>query len=121
MKKIIYIFAIIILSACTINSNVIKEPYSEIELYFCPEDFCLERILTLVDESVDIKCAFYDLDIPILIEKLQENKTENKKEITNMKRKLTVQKKEVAKMETAYESDDVESAEEFLRKFSKSK
>ena len=38
-----------------------------------------------------------------------------------MKRKLTVQKKEVAKMETAYESDDVDSAEEFLRKFSKSK
>ena len=46
---------------------------------------------------------------------------ENKKEISNMKRKLTVHKKEVAKMETAYESDDVESAEEFLRKFSKSK
>ena len=55
------------------------------------------------------------------IEKLQENKTENKTEITNMKRKLTVHKKEVAKMETAYESDVVESAEEFLRKFSKSK
>ena len=55
------------------------------------------------------------------IEKLQENKTENKKEITNMKRKLTIHKKEVKKMETAYESDDVESAEEFLRKFSKSK
>ena len=55
------------------------------------------------------------------IEKLQENKTKNKKEITNMKRKLTIHKKEVAKMETAYESDDVESAEEFLRKFSKSK
>ena len=55
------------------------------------------------------------------IEKLQENKTENKKEITNMKRKLTIHKKQVKKMETAYESDDVESAEEFLRKFSKSK
>jgi predicted nucleic acid-binding Zn-ribbon protein len=55
------------------------------------------------------------------IEKLQVHKNKNKKEITNMKRKLTVQKKEVAKMETAYESDDVESAEEFLRKFSKSK
>ena len=55
------------------------------------------------------------------IEKLQENKTKNKKEITNQKRKLTIHKKKVAKMETAYESDDVESAEEFLRKFSKSK
>jgi len=55
------------------------------------------------------------------IEKLQENKTENKKEITNLKRKLTRSKNEVKKMETAYESDDIESAEEFLRKFSKSK
>ena len=55
------------------------------------------------------------------IVKLQENKTKNKKEITNQKRKLTIHKKKAAKMETAYESDDVESAEEFLRKFSKSK
>ena len=55
------------------------------------------------------------------IKVLQENKTKNKKEITNLKRKLTRSKNEVKKMETAYESDDVESAEEFLRKFSKSK
>ena len=55
------------------------------------------------------------------LEKLQVHKNKNKKEITNMKRKLTVHKKEVAKMETAYESDDVDSAEEFLRKFSESK
>ena len=45
----------------------------------------------------------------------------NQKEITNLKRKLTITKKEVAKMETAYENDDVEDAAEFLRKFSKSK
>ena len=55
------------------------------------------------------------------IEKLQVHKNKNKKEITNQKRKLTIHKKKVAKMEIAYESDDVESAEEFLRKFSKSK
>ena len=55
------------------------------------------------------------------IEKLQVHKNKNKKEITNLKRKLTIHKKEVEKMETAYESDDVESAEAFLRKFSKSK
>ncbi len=55
------------------------------------------------------------------IEKLQVNKNKNKKEITNLKRKLTITKKEVAKMETAYENDDVEDAADFLRKFSKSK
>ena len=46
---------------------------------------------------------------------------QNKKEITNMKRKLTIHKKEVEKMETAYKNDDVEDAADFLRKFSKSK
>ena len=55
------------------------------------------------------------------IEKLQVNKNKNKKEITNLKRKLTRTKNEVAKMETAYEKDDVEDAADFLRKFSKSK
>ena len=55
------------------------------------------------------------------VKKLQVHKNKNKKEITNQKRKLTIHKKKVAKMEIAYESDDVESAEEFLRKFSKSK
>ncbi len=44
-----------------------------------------------------------------------------KKEKKNMKRKFTIQKKEVEKMETAYENDDVEDAADFLRKFSKSK
>jgi len=34
---------------------------------------------------------------------------------------LTRTKNEVAKMETAYEKDDVEDAADFLRKFSKSK
>ena len=55
------------------------------------------------------------------IEKLQVHKNKNKKQITNAKRKLTRTQNEIKKMETAYESDDVESAEEFLRKFSKSK
>ena len=55
------------------------------------------------------------------LEKLQVHKNKNKKEITNQKRKLTIHKKKVAKMEIAYESDDVEDAAEFLRKFSKSK
>ena len=53
---------------------------------------------------------------PIPIKELEKNLI-----ITNQKRKLTIHKKKVAKMETAYESDYVESAEEFLSKFSNSK
>ena len=55
------------------------------------------------------------------VKKLQVHKNKNKKQITNAKRKLTRTKNEVAKMETAYEKDDVEDAADFLRKFSKSK
>ena len=55
------------------------------------------------------------------VEKLQENKTKNKKEITNLKRKLTRTKNEVKKMEVTFEKDDVDDAAAFLRKFSKSK
>ena len=55
------------------------------------------------------------------IEKLQVHKNKNKKEITNAKRKLTRTQNEIKKMETAYESDEVEDAADFLRKFSKSK
>ena len=55
------------------------------------------------------------------VKKLQVHKNKNKKEITNLKRKLTRTKNEVKKMEVTYENDDVEDAADFLRKFSKSK
>jgi phage terminase Nu1 subunit (DNA packaging protein) len=45
----------------------------------------------------------------------------NKKEITTAKRKLTNSKKKTQKMEKAYEEDDVESAEDFLKNFAKNK
>ena len=48
-------------------------------------------------------------------------KKASKKEIGNMKRKLTISKKKTEKMQEAYDNDEVESAEEFLRKFAKSK
>ena len=55
------------------------------------------------------------------IQVLQKNKVKNKKKITSAKRKLTRSKNEVKKMEKAYEEDDVESAEDFLKKFAKKK
>jgi predicted Zn-dependent peptidase len=52
---------------------------------------------------------------------LEEAKTASKKEVSNLKRKLTKTKKKTEQMEEAYENDEVESAEEFLRKFAKNK
>ena len=55
------------------------------------------------------------------IKELEEAKTASKKEVGSLKRKLTNSKKKTEQMEEAYENDEVESAEEFLRKFAKNK
>ena len=55
------------------------------------------------------------------IKELETAKKASKREIGNIKRKLTISKKKTKKMEEVYENDEVESAEEFLRKFAKSK
>ena len=55
------------------------------------------------------------------IKELEEAKSASKKEVGNLKRKLTISKKKTEKMQEAYDNDEVESAEEFLRKFAKSK
>ena len=53
------------------------------------------------------------------IEKLQDDKQANKKDITNLKKNLIRTKNEIKKMEKAFEEDEVEDAAEFLRKFVK--
>ena len=55
------------------------------------------------------------------IKELATAKKSSKREIGNMKRKLTNSKKKTHKIQEAYDNDEVESAEEFLRKFAKSK
>ena len=55
------------------------------------------------------------------IKELETAKSASKKEIGNMKRKLTNSKKKTKKMQEVYDNDEVESAEDFLRKFAKSK
>ena len=55
------------------------------------------------------------------IKELEEAKTASKKEVGNLKRKLTNSKKKTEQMEVAYENDEVESAEDFLRQFAKNK
>ena len=51
--------------------------------------------------------------------KEEKNKTTSKKEVGNLKRKLTNSKKKTQKMQEAYDNDEVESAEDFLRQFAK--
>ena len=55
------------------------------------------------------------------IKELETAKKSSKREIGNMKRKLTNSKKKTQKMQEAYDNDEVESAEDFLRNFAKNK
>jgi len=55
------------------------------------------------------------------IKVLEEKKTVSKKEVGKLKRKLTTSKKKTEKMQEAYDNDEVESAEDFLRQFAKNK
>ena len=55
------------------------------------------------------------------IKELETAKKASKREIGNMKRKLTISKKKTQKMQEAYDNDEVESAEDFLRNFAKNK
>ena len=55
------------------------------------------------------------------IKELETAKTSSKKEVGNLKRKLTNSKKKTKKMQEVYDNDEVESAEDFLRKFAKNK
>ena len=55
------------------------------------------------------------------IEKFEKDKSVTKKEVGNLKRKLTISKKKTKKMQEAYDNDEVESAEDFLKKFIQNK
>ena len=50
---------------------------------------------------------------------LEENKQSSKKEIGNLKRKLTNTKKNTQKMEKAFTEDNADEAIDFLKKFAK--
>ncbi len=58
------------------TANAVKEPYSRLDVYFCPVDMCKDELLSLIDASTDIKCAFYELNLPDLISALKKKNAE---------------------------------------------
>lgn len=64
------------LTSCSLSEDKIYEADIEIDVHFCPQDRCMEKIIELIDKAQEIKCAFYDLDLPALIEKLKEKNAE---------------------------------------------
>lgn len=91
MKKILLIILILIItlfiSSCTIQEqkqligNIIKEIQiietgPEPTIVFCPKENCTKTFLDLIQESDEIKCVLYDLDIPVIIDALVDKNAE---------------------------------------------
>ena len=49
-----------------------KETSTPLEVYFCPEDECEEHLIDVIKNANTVHCAFYDLDLDDLINKLKE-------------------------------------------------
>jgi len=60
MKKILLL---LMLTGCAQELNI--------EAYFCPQDGCMDVFIQNIEGSSEVKCAFYDLELPELIAALK--------------------------------------------------
>lgn len=51
--------------------NIVREDIT-VRSYFCPQEHCQEKIISLINSSTDIKCAFYQLNLPEMIDMLRQ-------------------------------------------------
>ena len=49
-----------------------RETSIPLQVYFCPEDECEEHLIDVIKNANTVHCAFYDLDLDDLINKLKE-------------------------------------------------
>ena len=75
--------------------------------------------LKIIANSVIKENKKEEKKVEVEIKKLEKDKVVSKKEIGNLKRKLTNSKKKTKKMQEVVDNDDIESAEDFLKKFKK--
>lgn len=81
---IILLIFVLLLSGCveeSTNEIIKQEPPRETsqstEVYFCPQDECGEHLSNLLQNANNsIHCAFYDLDLPEIIDLLEEKQNE---------------------------------------------
>ena len=58
------------LTACTVTANVVREFSDPTEVYFCPQEDCKGIYLQQLHSAQKIHCAVYDIDIPEVIDEL---------------------------------------------------
>jgi len=71
---ILIIVAIMLIGIIVVSpgeETVLSEAGS-IDAYFCPRERCMEVLLPLIDSAGEIKCAFYELNLPEIESMLRE-------------------------------------------------
>ncbi len=87
MKRILFLFILVLISGCEITSNLIKEVEEisekkivesnsrEIEVYFCPKDECEKELVDFINSAnKSVHCGLFDLRLEGVISVL-ENKS----------------------------------------------
>jgi phosphatidylserine/phosphatidylglycerophosphate/cardiolipin synthase-like enzyme len=87
-KAVFAIIILLFLTACTPNqakiTTAVKETNGSIEVYFCPRDNCSQQLISLINSAnSSVQCAFYELELPEVIDAL---KNKNAEIITNIDR-----------------------------------
>ena len=71
------IIVILFLSACSTGKGIVSDrsvqDHGTIEIYFCPQEHCEEALVSFLDAAqTSIHCAFYDLGLASVQQKLRE-------------------------------------------------
>ena len=98
MRIIILLATILFICSCSYTGHVIKEVIPEengtIEVHFCPVDDCEGVLLGYLEDSIDIKCAFFDLELEEVIALLDSKDakvvTDEDNKIANAETKLNI-------------------------------
>lgn len=74
MKPVFALAFLVLLAACTLTGNIIKEkePF-HIEVYFCPKTDCMKEFSMLVLNSTSADCALYNVDEEMVKSAIRNN------------------------------------------------
>jgi len=68
-SKITFVFACLLFLLCL--GCVPTENSQKTQVYFCPDDDCVGVFINLTKSSENVVCAFYDIDLPVLLGTLE--------------------------------------------------
>ena len=74
--RIWILLVLLMICGCSYTGHIVKDTLptenGSIEVYFCPRDNCSDVLFQNLNSAEDIKCAFFDLGLPNIIDILKQ-------------------------------------------------